>query len=340
MVILDHIEKIVEISQTNGIDKCYRKGKRHFDFISAKLGINPVQAVIFSHFMEKCDDHHIQISEIAESLKCSKVRILKYMNECDELERKKLIRCSRGNDGISYRVPRGVCESLRKHNEYKPERYDNLHISKLFTNFERIFEERSNNELTSDSMHLELHDLVNQNMHLLFCQKLNSYKFNTDNFVLLICFCHLFANNNDDNIGSHDIKFLYDDKSDYYFSKKYLTDGSHTLIESKFVEHNNNNGFVNSDSWKLSDIAKKELLSELTISQNKNYKKNLILFDSIKHKKMYYNKRETGEIEKLMSLLQEENFCKIQDRLDGKGMRKGFACLFSGPPGTGKTETA
>jgi SpoVK/Ycf46/Vps4 family AAA+-type ATPase len=38
--------------------------------------------------------------------------------------------------------------------------------------------------------------------------------------------------------------------------------------------------------------------------------------------------------------LQEENYRKIQDRLDGKGMRKGFACLFSGGPGTGKTETA
>jgi len=39
-------------------------------------------------------------------------------------------------------------------------------------------------------------------------------------------------------------------------------------------------------------------------------------------------------------LLSDKNYRKIQDRLDGKGMRKGFACLFSGGPGTGKTETA
>jgi DNA polymerase III delta prime subunit len=66
----------------------------------------------------------------------------------------------------------------------------------------------------------------------------------------------------------------------------------------------------------------------------------MVLFNKIQCKKMFYNQRETVEIEKLSSLLQEDNFFKIQSRLDGKGMRKGIACLFSGGPGTGKTETA
>jgi SpoVK/Ycf46/Vps4 family AAA+-type ATPase len=85
-------------------------------------------------------------------------------------------------------------------------------------------------------------------------------------------------------------------------------------------------------------MAKKELLSELNGKQN--YQKDLILFDKIKPKKMFYGPRETGEIQTLISLLSNENFRNIQDRLDEKGMRKGFACLFSGGPGTGKTETA
>jgi SpoVK/Ycf46/Vps4 family AAA+-type ATPase len=82
------------------------------------------------------------------------------------------------------------------------------------------------------------------------------------------------------------------------------------------------------------------MLSELDVTRNQNYKKNLVLHDAIKPKKMFYNTKENTEIGKLVSLLSEENYCKIQDRLDGKGMRKGFACLFSGGPGTGKTETA
>jgi len=336
--IMDHIDKIVEISTKRGIERCLYEGKKHLDYVTKKLGINPIQAVLFSHFMEKSDSGNIRISEIAETIKCSKIKILKYMNECEELEKKKLIRCSRGSDCITYRVPRDVCDSLRKNNEFRPEKLDNLSISKFFIILERIFEEKCNNELTYDAMAIEIIDLINLNMHLLFCKKIMSYNLYESNLILLICFCHLFANNDDDNIGTHDIKFLYDEKFIFSDVKTSLIHGRHTLIESKFITYTNNDGFVNSDSWKLSDIAKKELLSELI--EKRNYQKNLILFDKIKPKKMFYNAKETEAIGKLNSLLQEDNYHKIQDRLDGKGMRKGFACLFSGAPGTGKTETA
>jgi len=336
--ILDQIDKIVEISKKNGIEKCLIQGKKHLDFVSKKLGINHIQAVLFSHFMEKSNDSSIRLSEIAETIKCSNVIIIKYMNECEELEKKKLIRCSRGSDGVSYRIPRNVWDSIRKNNEFRPERLDNLTISKFFITLERIFEEKSNNELTYYAMTIDIKDLIGQNMHLLFCKKIMSYNLFDDDLILLVCFCHLFGNNDDDNIGTHDISFLFDEKFIYSDVKESLIQGDHTLIESKYIEYNNNNGFVNSESWKLSDMAKKEMLSELT--ERHNYQKNLIRFEKIKPKKMYYNAKETEAIQKLHSLLEEDNYHKIQDRLEGKGMRKGFACLFSGAPGTGKTETA
>jgi hypothetical protein len=337
MGILDHIEKIIEISQKYNIEKSLSKGRKHIDYVTGKLGISPIQAVLFSHFMERSDDSHIQLGEIAQSIKCSKLRIIKYINDCEELERKKLIRCRREKDNVSFRVPRDVCESIRKYNEFRPEKKDNLSIDRFFTALERIFEERENDELTYENMKLELLDLINQNMHLLFCKKIMSYKHDEDNLVLLACFCHLAGNNNDDNIGDHDFRFLYEDNTWFRRIRKSLSDGSHSLISTHFIEYNDSNGFVNSESWKLSDMAKKELLSEITIGRN--YKKGLIQFEKITQKKMFYNSRENDEIQKLTSLLQEENYCKILDRLDGRGMRKGFACLFTGAPGTGKTET-
>ena len=39
-------------------------------------------------------------------------------------------------------------------------------------------------------------------------------------------------------------------------------------------------------------------------------------------------------------MLQQEKFLGIQERMKENGMRTGFACLFYGAPGTGKTETA
>ena len=336
---LDHIEKIIELAQKHGIDRCQLAGKKHINYVSGKFGISPLQAVLFSLFMERANDNNILLSEIAESVKINKIRLVKYMGECEELEKKKLIRCRKG-DTITYRIPREVRESIRKYNEYKPETSENLSIGKFFTNIERLFQERSNDELTFETLAGELVGLIDQNMQLEFCKKIMSYNMDQDNLVLLVCFCHLAGNNNDDRIGFHDIEFLYDDKCIAKHIKMCLSKGGHYLIDTKFIVYNNEDGYVNSESWKLSDMAKKELLSELHIKANQSYKKNLILFDSIKHKKMFYNERETKAIETLMSLLTEENYSKIQERLDGKGMRKGFAYLFSGPPGTGKTETA
>ena len=54
---------------------------------------------------------------------------------------------------------------------------------------------------------------------------------------------------------------------------------------------------------------------------------------------MFYNENEKRKLEDLYSLLQEDNFKQIQNRLSENGMRSGFACLFSGSVGTGKTET-
>jgi len=337
MCLLDHIEKINEISKKSGISKALAGAKCHLDYVWEKLEINPVQAVLFSLFMERSNDNNILISEIAESVNCSEIRIIKYMNDFEELEKKRLIRCRRNDDGIFYRIPREVIDSLRKDIKYIPKKKEKLSVHRLFKVLKQVFNERMGSELSYDAMKTELLDLLNLNKHLLFCQKIISYKLDEDDLILLLCFCHLFVNNHDDYIISGDLEFLYGDETVDYGIEE-LSPGDHPLMEAKFVEYTNSNGFVNSDSWKLSDMAKKELLAEF--KQNRNYGKNLILFDTIKAKKMFYNPRETEEIKKLISLLQDENYSKILDRLDGKGMRKGFACLFSGRPGTGKTETA
>ena len=45
------------------------------------------------------------------------------------------------------------------------------------------------------------------------------------------------------------------------------------------------------------------------------------------------------QMAQLTSLLTAQNFRDVQQRLADCGMRKGFACLFYGTPGTGKTES-
>jgi len=336
--ILDHIEKILEISKKYGIDKCLSRGKNHLDYVTEKLHINPLQAIIFTHLLNQGNDSYIKINEIAESLNCSNVKILKYGSECEALVKMKIIRCKKDSDGISYRIPCNIQESLIKYNELKPEKNENLSIYKLFTHFKHLFSERENSEYSYESMKLEILDLINQNMHLLFCQKIKSAISNEDDIILFICFCHLFKNDHDDNIKFYQLEFMFDSVLDSMDLEAELTNGNHILMKNNLIEYTNSNGFAYQDTWKLTDYAKKEFLKELNCDI-KNHR-NIIQYKKISKKKMYYNSKEASDIQKLITLLQEENFNKIIERLESKGMRKGFACLFSGGPGTGKTETA
>jgi SpoVK/Ycf46/Vps4 family AAA+-type ATPase len=61
---------------------------------------------------------------------------------------------------------------------------------------------------------------------------------------------------------------------------------------------------------------------------------------SIAEKKLFYPPKTHQAINTLCTLLQPVYFSEVQKRLSDNSMRTGFACLFSGNPGTGKTETA
>ncbi|WP_052297617.1 AAA family ATPase [Leadbettera azotonutricia] len=339
--LLDHIEKIINLSKKNGLSRIfYRIADSHIKFVAEKLGITPLQAVLFSHFIDNCEDNNILISQIGKAIDVSNTKILQYMNELEVLEKKKLIRCKKG-DSITYRVPREVLTAFRKDTEFKPANHANIHIEEFFTVVEDLFVQRNNDELTLENLDEELNLLLEENMQLVFSQKIKNADFNTMDRVLLICFCHHFVNNNDDNIREHDFGFVYSDDR-YFLSeiKRALKNGNHILMEAGLIENAVSDGFAESDAYKLTDKAKKEYLGELNIKSNLNKnKKNLLLSDTLAEKKLFYNDKATQSIEQLASLLEEENFKTVQKRLEDQGMRKGFTCLFYGPPGTGKTET-
>ncbi len=55
-------------------------------------------------------------------------------------------------------------------------------------------------------------------------------------------------------------------------------------------------------------------------------------------KELFYNEREGRQMAELAAMLEQDAFLAIQSRMEECGMRKGFACLLFGAPGTGKTE--
>ncbi|MDR2064404.1 MAG: ATP-binding protein, partial [Prevotellaceae bacterium] len=341
LTLLGHIEKIVEMSGDSKLsNELFVKAKTHINFVKRSLHLDDIQTILFANFVDRAQDNQILISEIADFIKCRSIKILQYMANIEALEKRRLIRCSHGDRRMSFRVPKEVLDALLQNKAYQPNRKTGLVIEDFFVELAKLFDERNDNELTYEALEAEILSLLEDNQHLEFTKRLNAYSLDTDDRTLFLLFCHLFVTNNDDYIGFHDFENLFDSKGLFRGHKNSLFEKHHELILNGLVETTNNDGFEDRESFKLTNKAKDELLGELNLkSSQTKHKKNLILHNSLKAKQMYYNDSERRQVEQLASLLQEENFKNVRNRLIEKGMRTGFACLFHGAPGTGKTET-
>ena len=92
----------------------------------------------------------------------------------------------------------------------------------------------------------------------------------------------------------------------------------------------------------LSDKTVDELTENNTNNLFEKYNSEvnrIIDYKTIAVKNLFYNAQEREQVNSLIKLLDKERFIEIQQRLIKARMRKGFACIFYGSPGTGKTET-
>jgi SpoVK/Ycf46/Vps4 family AAA+-type ATPase len=80
-------------------------------------------------------------------------------------------------------------------------------------------------------------------------------------------------------------------------------------------------------------------MSELCLDLSVTTKRDVICSDTIGTKALYYPNKTARQVSELEDLLAPKKFVRVQESLVAHGMRKGFACLFYGAPGTGKTET-
>lgn len=343
--LLYHIEQVIELVENSELyDFFFEIAKDNLDFIVKKLNLNHNQAVLFSIFIEKSNDNSIFLEDISRMIGCRMVKVISMINDFDELERRQLIRCKKSDDRPSYRVPVEVVEAIKQNIVYKPKSISKLNTSQLFEHLDLLFKAKDDNEISYSKLDEDIHTLLQENKQLHFCQQLEANKKKHgghNNLILLIFFCHKFVNYDDDSINTYEWEKLFDDNWTYRSMKMGLQRGDNNLICNNYFEYHNDNGFEDKEKIKLTDWTKESLFPELDITlQQTISKQGLIQHEDIVTKKLFFNQKEQRQIEQLSDLLLQNNFLSVQKRLQESGVRKGFACLFHGAPGTGKTETA
>lgn len=338
--ILESFEYIVELAEDSNLDNDFlEKAAKHIKYASRKLKLTPMQVVLLAMFVDRSEDSRIMISEIAKYAGCRTTKILRLSDDIDALENKRYLRASRSRNSLSYRVPGTVLKSLRKNQPYIYEEEPITDTQTFFDRFDRLMNEKGDDELTHDSLMEQTKEMLDEIRDSVFATELRRCGFCDEDTLLFIFMAHLFVENNDDNIGFHDIDDLFDNGDIPSWVKREFRSRESELFEKELIENVNEDGMARSDAFKLTEKAKEQFLCELNLNKIGRSDRNLIKAETLVKKDLIYNENERGQISELSSILSENRFNEVQNRLRSAGMRPGFCCIFYGAPGTGKTET-
>lgn len=344
MDLLQAFEMIVDKAKDSSLgEKFYQEADSYLGFVSDKLCISKRASAIMALFADRCYDTHIQFSDLIDYLDCRILTLLRYTTETQELIDKEYV-CQNRIEGLNYSIPMEVMEAFQHNQRYIPSDVEDFTARELFDKFDELFSKCRCEKLNKQVLRKKLRALVVKNSNLAFVKAMALYDIDAEDkdFPLFILLCTLFVIDGDDDIRCNDLNFIYEEgESVWRWAKRDLSQGNHRFLQKKFIEYTNDDGFADRESFKITDSAKKLLFSEMNLSamRGSHPKGGMLSFENIKPKKLFYNDKERKQVEELAALLDEKNFQSIRDRLKETNFRSGFACLFYGAPGTGKTET-
>jgi hypothetical protein len=352
MNMIEHFEKIITLAGENGLcDVFFENAREHLDAAAAVLHTSPAQTALFALMLEHFGENHVSLEKISENLKCGKMRLLGYMDDIDILKQKKLIRAARtprfmlSNEGFpEYVIPVDVIEAVRKGLEYQYTKYDNLSPEEFFDCAEDLLRATMDNDLRINVLVDEINYLLERNKGICFSKKKDEYELGEGSVLIMFIFCCALLHKDEEALESRDLMNQMNEIIGSSETRSILIrfkSQEHKLFIKGLLEFECQNGMADTGHYCLSQKARDEFLADIDLKTKTKHKGNdIILAENIAAKKLFYGQKIRNRIAELTTLLREENFKSIQKRLNDSGMRTGFACIFSGPPGTGKTETA
>ena len=307
--------------------------------LAARLSITPTQAVLFSICLRR-GPRNVDFDDIARHLDISNIMALNYNDDINALIRAKYLKYRDAKDQDSFDVPVPVIRALKNNEAPEQPRRTGLTSAELFDVLDGMYEDLDDNAIAPGDLYHELKDLFAGNPDLSFVRELNALDLKAySDWMVLIILCHLLVNKDDDSICYHQIEDVYRHKSDFYEDKAAFRGGTHHLMELGLVEHECEDGQANVERIHLTGKVKTALLADFNLRRSEVTMGGLIKPESFAPKDLFYTDRNASQVEELRSFLMPERYAEIRARMKDSGFRSGFACLFYGAPGTGKTET-
>lgn len=340
--IMGAFEAVLQAANKSGLeDEKLLAAKEAFDFLQEKLEITTFQSVVLAMLIDHVTP--LQPRQMASFLGTSNIRILSLLPQVNELIKRRLVRehTDRMEHAQVYEIRNEVLHSYMQNKALVPNSNSHLTLPGLFQRLAELFAQCDNDELEVEELNKEIDDIIQNNPRHEVCKLMNNRE--SMERVLFLFLCTAYVMEGDDNISPMDFRNFFS-AIRFRGMCNQLTSGRHPLMDAGLIVHSVTETFSGRDGITISEDLRKQLTMELNLEWNQQNnevdKRGLRLVDDIQEKNLFFNASEEQSVRRLANLLQEENYQGVRNRLSACGMRRGFACLFYGAPGTGKTETA
>jgi len=340
LTLLQAIETLAESSRDSKLSSNYMKSvKNETKFLAKQYGITERQAVLFAVCMDE-GPNNVDYRDIASHLDINRIAVLALASDIDALVHRRILRYRDVKDGDSFDVSVAVIRCLKRNEVYQLPSLKGLDCPAVFELLSQWFEDLGDSAVGPKELSQELQELFDANSKLNFVKKVRQQELCPESELLLVKFCHYLINKNDEDIRFNQMDDVYEGEAAFSRAKGHLRKGTHALQKQKLIEFLCVDGIADNTRFKLTEDAKRDLLAEMNI--NATEEKIVGVFDpkDITSKTLFFSDTVGKQVDELKGFFEPERYQAIYERMKQRGFRQGFACLFYGGPGTGKTETA
>lgn len=313
-------------------------------YIGTKLKVNPYQAFILATMLHNVG-RTMETKEFADFASVSPIRMMALQKDFDFLMNKGLIVCVKPMSynywQQTFTLSAGIIQAVKYNRKYKPVCYKDLTAQDVLDMIENLLQDCDYSKISYYQMVEHLDKLIADSQHLGFCKKVKELEISQADLVLFLIGVVCLVSKSEDLVTTSD----YDDILPGIYQRQMVRqfkNRQHLLCINNLMEATDDDF----DTFRLTKKARIEYLKDFGIEEKEDQSIDSSVSaptvedkKSVIEKKLFYNPAETNYIERLKSLLSQEKFEEVQNRMRAVGMRPGFACLFYGGPGTGKTET-
>lgn len=348
--LIKSMSMLIKIGQNSELEEeFFEEARPYLDYAKSILGLTDMQTIVVALLAN--NGSAMSWSDMANFFDCPRLTLMTWSAEIDELVKKGWLMRYASTQSFQkcqgFKLVYGVVTAIRHNKAFVPECLEGLTLQQLVDRLAQFIQTNFNDSNIELDDCLEwFENLVELNPNLEFCREVSNIKHKYDRafLMLLVADYALWAGSSSEGITFKTIaeNFPPDYKANNI--RRNLRVGQHRFFLDKIIEPGCNDGIEDGERFLLTREVKEGMLgefkpTELNRPAPRTTDRLLFSHKLISEKTLFYNADEGSQIETLCNLLKTENFEGVQRRLEEKGMRKGFACIFYGAPGTGKTET-